>query len=246
MPTKVQVIYDTVHTAVFDTVRTAVFDTVRTVLDSTYSIQLLHDAQQFYEDSFGDLLTVFEVFIAIATAVWGIRLYFDKKKVKKIARKASKKAAQEIKVEFDERFEKQEKFVNGLMTTTRDLRESVIVGLFAQARLAGYDNKMQLSLFCLALSEVSLHFDKSFIRHVVSATFFISEIWRVTSKQFDVSIVLRGIITHLNSLEKLLNKVEYSSNESVAKSEVKEVAEALNLIRKLRQDLTDFLTNEKK
>lgn len=249
-----QTVYDTIRTVVYDTVHTSVFDTVHTVrvatvkikLDSTYTIDLLNKAQQFYSDSFGDLLTVFGIFVTIAVAVWGIRLYLENKKVKKIAKKASERAAQKVKAAFDERFEKQEKFVNNLKTTTRDLRESVIVGLFAQAKLASYDNKMRLSLFCLALSEVSLHFEKSFIKHIVAAVVFISEIWAVTSKQFDVSAVLRSIVTHLNSLEILLNKVEYSANELVAKTEKKEVDEALALIRKLRDDLTDFLANEKK
>lgn len=247
-----QTVYDTVHTVVYDTVHTVSFDTVRTfdtvkvMLDSNYSVQILHDAQQFYSESFNWLLGVFGAFITIAVAVWGIRLYFENKKIKKIAKKASKRAAQKVKAEFDERFEKQEKFVNGLKTTTRDLRESVIVGLFAQARLASYDNRMRLSLFCLALSEVSLHFEKSFIKHIVAAVAFISEIWVATSKQFDVSVILRGIVTHLNSLEVLLNKVEYSSNELAAKSEMKDVAEALDLVRKLCNELTDFLTSEKK
>ena len=249
-----QTVYDTIRTVVYDTVHTSVFDTVHTVrvatvkikLDSTYTIDLLNKAQQFYSDSFSDLLTVFGIFVTIAVAVWGIRLYLENKKVKKIAKKASERAAQKVKAEFDERFEKQEKFVNNLKTTTRDLRESVIVGLFTQAKLASYDNKMRLSLFCLALSEVSLHFEKSFIKHIVAAVVFIGEIWATTSKQFDVSAVLRSIVTHLNSLEVLLNKVEYSANELVAKTEKKEVDEALALIRKLRDDLTDFLANEKK
>lgn len=247
-----QAVYDTVHTVVYDTVHTVSFDTLRTFdtvkvqLDSVFTIDLLNKSQEFYSNSFNWLLGVFGTFITIAVAVWGIRLYLENKKIKKIAKKASERAAQKVKAEFDERFEKQEKFVNGLKTTTSDLRESVIVGLFAQARLASYDNRMRLSLFCLALSEVSLHFEKSFIKHIVAAVVFISEIWAATSKQFDVSVVLRGIVTHLNSLEVLLNKVEYSSNELAAKSEMKDVAEALDLVRKLRNELTDFLTSEKK
>ncbi len=242
------VVYDTVHTSVFDTVHTVSFDTVHSLVydSAAVTVQALRDSQAFYSDKFGDLLTVFGVFIAIAVAVWCIRYYLDKKDVKEIAENAAEKATQKVRAEFDEQFEKQDKFVNDLKTTTRDLRESVIVGLFAQAKLASYDNKMRLSLFGLALSEVSLHFEKSFIKHIVAAVVFIGEIWATTSKQFDVSAVLRSIVTHLNSLEVLLNKVEYSSNELVAKNEKKEVGEALSLVRKLRDDLTAFLTTEKK
>lgn len=234
-----QVVSDTIHNVIVN-------DTVRTFMDSSVTLQAIKDSQQFYSDKFGDLLTVFGVFIAIAVAVWCIRYYLDKKDVKEIAENAAEKATQKVRAEFDEQFEKQDKFVNDLKTTTRDLRESVIVGLFAQAKLASYDNKMRLSLFCLALSEVSLHFEKSFIKHIVAAVVFIGEIWATTSKQFDVSAVLRSIVTHLNSLEVLLNKVEYSSNELAAKSEMKDVAEALDLVRKLHNELTDFLTSEKK
>lgn len=62
-----QTVYDTVHTVVYDTVHTVSFDTVRTfdtvkvMLDSNYSVQILHDAQQFYADSFNSLLAVVSV-----------------------------------------------------------------------------------------------------------------------------------------------------------------------------------------
>ena len=37
------------------------FDTVKVILDSNYSVQILHDAQQFYADSFNSLLAVVSV-----------------------------------------------------------------------------------------------------------------------------------------------------------------------------------------
>ena len=242
-----QTVFDTVHTAVFsDTIHTVKVVTAKVKLDSTYTIDLLHKAQQFYSDSFGDLLTVFGIFISIATAVWGIRLYLETKGVKKIVKKATRKATEKVKKEFDERFDEQEKFVNNLKMTTRDLRESVITGLFAQARQASYDNKMRLVLSGLALSEVSLHFERYFVRHLITAIVLIDQVWKDASKQGDMKIVLGGIVTHLNTLSVLLNKVEYSSNESAAQAEMKEVSEAVSMIRKLQKDLTEFLTTERK
>lgn len=242
-----QTVFDTVHTAVFsDTVHTVKVVTAKVKLDSTYTIDLLNKAQQFYSDSFGDLLTVFEIFISIAVAVWGIRLYIETKGVKKIVKKATQKATEKVKKEFDERFDKQEKFVNNLKITTRDLRESVITGLFAQARQASYDNKMRLSISCLVLSEISLHFEKFFIKHLIAAVVLIDQVWKAASEQGDVKIVLGGITTCLNTLSVLLNKVEYSSNESVAQAEMKEVGEAVSMIRKLQKDLTEFLATEQK
>ena len=44
------------------------FDTVKVILDSNYSVQILHDAQQFYADSFGDLLMAFTIFIALSSS----------------------------------------------------------------------------------------------------------------------------------------------------------------------------------
>lgn len=68
------VIYDTVHTVSFDTIRT--FDTVKVQLDSNYSVQILHDAQQFYADSFNWLLGVMAVVFAVvifASEKWSNR-----------------------------------------------------------------------------------------------------------------------------------------------------------------------------
>ena len=57
------VVYDTVHTVSFDTVRT--FDTIKVMLDSTFTIDLLNKSQEFYSNSFSDLLMVFTIFIAV-------------------------------------------------------------------------------------------------------------------------------------------------------------------------------------
>lgn len=66
------VIYDTVHTVSFDTVRT--FDTVKVQIDSNYSVQILHDAQQFYSTAFSDIQFMIGILVSIFLA--GVGIFF--------------------------------------------------------------------------------------------------------------------------------------------------------------------------
>ncbi len=92
------------------------FDTVKVVLDSNYSVQILHDAQQFYADSFGDLLMAFTIFIAFLAIIVGFKIYNDNALLKRTI----KDTVEETKNTFNDTFEEHRKQMKKLTGFVKD------------------------------------------------------------------------------------------------------------------------------
>ena len=110
------VIYDTVHTVSFDTVYTVKVATAKIRLDSTFTIDLLNKAQNFYSDSFSDLLMVFTIFIAIIAIIVGYKFYNDNALLKRTI----KDTVEETKNTFNDTFEEQRQQMTTLTSFVKD------------------------------------------------------------------------------------------------------------------------------
>lgn len=236
------VVYDTVHTSVFDTVHTVSFDTVHSLVydSAAVTLQALRDSQQFYSEKFGALLTVFTIFVAIIAVIVGYKFYLDRKGLSNEIAKATEK----VKAEFDTRFKNQQKFVNELRSMTADLRESVIASIFTQAKMAEHDNKTRLFLFRLVLTEICLHFDKSFLNHTLEAVTMISAVWESALEQGSPKNGIPVLIDVLKSVETLVTGCKLDENESVARTEREQIQKILTASSNLRTSLNAFVTGK--
>ncbi len=120
-----QTVFDTVHTAVFsDTIHTVKVVTAKVKLDSTYTIDLLNKAQQFYSDSFGDLMTVFTIFIAIIAVIVGYKFYNDNAVLKRTIKDTAQETAAETENKFNAVIEKQSKEMERLNDFVEETKQN--------------------------------------------------------------------------------------------------------------------------
>lgn len=222
MPTKVQVIYDTVHTTVFDT--------VHVIMDSSITVQVLKDSQEFYSWAFGWLLGVLGI---VAALFFGIKIYIDKKGVADTVNEATKK----VKEEFDERFTKVYALANELHLTTVDLRKTVIDELFTQARLAEKNTPFRVKLFAMALSEIAIHFDKSYMQPAYNAMEFINLLLDDAVKNGIEKSILKAMEMYLAGIEKNVRNMPLSDIPEIANVEKESVKKFINLSAELNSKL---------
>lgn len=76
------------------------FDTVRVILDSSFTIGVLEKSQEFYTNSFNNLLVIFSI---VATVVVGYHIYVAfglMRRTKRIAKKEARLVKEEIETEM--------------------------------------------------------------------------------------------------------------------------------------------------
>ena len=181
-----QTVYDTVHTVVYDTVHTVSFDTVRTfdtvkvMLDSNYSVQILHDAQQFYADSFNSLLAVVSVSVAIAAFVFTVysthKTNSDSRKLKnefdatssKVAQDAAKEIAAKTKQNFENAVKEQQTKLDSIKNETSKMLKTKVFSQYAFLVRVG-NPVSALNGLCSLLNKIGSAADDELLAFAVSS-----------------------------------------------------------------------------
>ena len=172
------VVYDTVHTVSFDTVRT--FDTVKVMLDSNYSVQILHDAQQFYSDAFSSILTVISVTVAIAAFLFTVysshKIDRDSQKLKtefdatssKVAQNAAKEIASQTKQKFEDAVKEQQTKLDSIKNETSKMLKTKVFSQYAFLVRVG-NPVSALNGLCSLLNKIGSAADDELLAFAVSS-----------------------------------------------------------------------------
>lgn len=88
-------------------------------MDSLTTAQLLRDAQQFYSDSFQDILTVFGIFVAVIGVVAAIVVAWNIWKSKMYVRKVAEEESERIKKEMEGQFKDFKTYVKIALAITK-------------------------------------------------------------------------------------------------------------------------------
>lgn len=253
MPTKVQVIYDTVHTTVFDTVHhviydtvhTSVFDTIHTVsFDTVHSlvydsaavtVQALRDSQAFYQDAFNNLLMLVSVAIAIVSIILSllsfVKTNYDSKKLKtqfdvrssEVAKEASAKIAVETKNEFAKAIEEQKKHLDEANKNSKKLWDETIPLVINSAKRTN-DDAVAISDLCSIISLLPGNLDED------QATLVMEEILPELDKRIRSLEPVKGFDNFVMDVQKLLNFFRPKLSPSMNKAKK-------NVIEKMIDDI---------
>ena len=213
------VIYDTVHTVSFDTIRT--FDTVKVQLDSNYSVQILHDAQQFYADSFNWLLTIFSLLATIAAAFVGVKILNDISIKKKAIQKAVEDALNDFDRSFADKMNEQQRRLNEVDSIVLKLRETGIVNWISQSKLAEAQGNLIHAFMCsdYALLDVTKFFDKTFITYGMNAIERMMRLAKSVEQEPHRYEIVKNIVDKIQNFENCLDHIEFSSDGEMSKKE---------------------------
>lgn len=202
------VIYDTVHTVSFDTVRT--FDTVKVMLDSNYSVKILHDAQQFYSDAFSHLTDVMTLVVSIAAALLTVFSFLktnsDSRKLKnefdarssEVAKKESAKIAAETKNEFAKAIEEQKKHLDEANKNSKKLWDETIPLVINSAKRTN-DDAVAISDLCNVIKLLPGNLDED------QATLVMDEILPELDKRIRSLEPVKGFDNFVMDVLKLIN-----------------------------------------
>ncbi len=232
-----QTVYDTVHTVVYDTVHTVSFDTVRAfdtvkvMLDSVFTIDLLNKSQEFYSNSFSDLLMVFTIFIAVVGIIVGYKIVNDILLIKRTIKKTAEKTAEETERRFKNNIDKQNQEMTRLSALVKELHEQEILNWLTQARLAKTQKQKLHSFMCFdyALASVVNHYDKTFVQYGRIALEEIRDNVSALNGSLNKVKILRLILERIEKFKDCLFKTNYSEDEEMASKEKAYVEDSLNL-----------------
>lgn len=163
-------VIDTVHHIVYDTVHTVSFDTVKVRLDSVFTIDLLNKSQEFYSNSFNNLLVVVTVLIALfvlaMTLAWNKRLDSEVEKLRnrmdEEVKHISDKAYDESKKVFEQNVSDLSNRLKSMTSKTDSLWSNFVKLYVLQASQAKDDNDCLRS--CLfAFKAINSNFNPSLL-----------------------------------------------------------------------------------
>lgn len=166
-------VIDTVHHIVYDTVHTVSFDTVKVRLDSVFTIDLLNKSQEFYSNSFNNLLIVVTVLIALfvlaMTLAWNKRLDSE---VEKLRNRMDEEVKHISDKAYDESKKVFEQNVSGLenqlqtMTSKIDSIWSNYVKTFVHQASIAKDAGDCLRFCSFAFNAINCNFNPSLLNEV--------------------------------------------------------------------------------
>ncbi len=238
------VIYDTVHTVSFDTVRT--FDTVKVQLDSNYSVQILHDAQQFYADSFNWLLTIFGIFLTIIAIIFSFKLYHDIKAIDKKIEETAQKTADKEKEKFEPQIEEQKKRSIELAALVKDMQEKIILNWITQGRLAETQQQFYHEFMCydFALKEIVDHFDKTFAQYGKIAIENLLKKASALNGSTKKNKIFEEVVSKIKSFEQHLTNLSFDKDPVKAKDEEVYVLSLLSLCSSAKSSFNEMIESQ--
>ena len=217
------VIYDTVHTVSFDTVST--FDTVKVQLDSNYSVQILHDAQQF----------LVSIFLAGIGIFFGLNFKWTIERIKKETRlgveEETKKAIADYNEKLDKCLDDCRKEMGSISEKSKAVTNKMMFAILAQAKITT-DANNALRMYLILIKFVDDEFD---VVHIplaeiavkeMKARFFSSTIYSGINKS-----LCKSIYDELGSFRRNL----YDVNDADVKKFVEEFDP---IIISLREELS--------
>ncbi|MBQ3716617.1 MAG: hypothetical protein IJM92_09385 [Fibrobacter sp.] len=233
------VIYDTVHTSVFDTVHTVSFDTVKVALDSNYSVQILHEAQQFYSTSFSDIQFMIGILVSIFLAgvgiFFGLNFKWTIERIKKETRlgveEETKKAIADYNEKLDKCLDDCRKEMGFISEKSKAVTNKMMFAILAQAKITT-DANNALRMYLILIKFVDDEFD---VIHIplaeiavkeMKARFFSSTIYSGINKS-----LCKSIYDELGSFRRNL----YDVNDADVKKFVEEFDP---IIISLREELS--------
>ena len=187
------VIYDTVHTSVFDTVHTVSFDTVKVALDSNYSVQILHEAQQFYSTSFSDIQFMIGILVSIFLAgvgiFFGLNFKWTIERIKKETRlgveEETKKAIADYNEKLDKCLDDCRKEMGFISEKSKAVTNKMMFAILAQAKITT-DANNALRMYLILIKFVDDEFD---VIHIPLAEIAVKEM----KARFFSSTIYSGI-----------------------------------------------------
>lgn len=215
------VFYDTVHTVAYDTLRTVSFDTVKVALDSNYSVQILHEAQQFYSTSFNWLLAIFGAFLTIIAIIFGFKLYHDLKSIDEKIADVAKRTADGMNKKFEQQFDAQNRQSLELSALVKDMQEKIILNWITQGRLAETQKQFYHEFMCydFALKEIVDHFDKTFAQYGKLAIEKLVEKVAALKDSSRKNKVFESVLSKIKSFEQCLLNAPLDKDSSKAEDE---------------------------